>query len=175
MRQGQCRTVAQQNTAGSKGPRLEETMKKSRVNENLEPDMQAFWYHRRGHYLNGVCVFMPDCEFCTSLKETQESEEARGPQDDLEARRAATMSGVPDTPKSGVRVRPKSGIICPYCQYQGGAVTVKQIKVKRGISGGKATAAVFTAGISMLGTGLSRKQVVNELHCRNCGMTWHAE
>ena len=44
--------------------------------------------------------------------------------------------------------------------------------MKQGISGGKATAAVLTAGISMLGTGLSRKQKVTKAKCRNCRAEW---
>jgi hypothetical protein len=46
------------------------------------------------------------------------------------------------------------------------------VKQKKGISGGKATAAVLTAGISILGTGLSRKEKVSEAHCNNCNVTW---
>jgi len=53
-------------------------------------------------------------------------------------------------------------------------VTTKPVKVKRGVSGGKATAAVLTGGISLLGTGLSRKVKATELHCGNCSMTWTA-
>lgn len=63
-------------------------------------------------------------------------------------------------------------MICPHCQTQG-SVTTKQVKKKTGIHGGKATAAILTCGISMLGTGLSRKQQVTEAHCNNCGATWN--
>ena len=62
-------------------------------------------------------------------------------------------------------------IICPHCQTKG-LVTTEQVKKKVGISGSKATAAVLTCGISMLGTGLSRKNKVTEAHCSNCGQTW---
>ena len=71
-------------------------------------------------------------------------------------------------------VRQNSGgfaIVCPHCQTQG-HVTSKQVKVKKGISGGKLTAAVLTVGFSLLVTGLSRKQTVTQLKCSNCGMTW---
>ena len=66
-----------------------------------------------------------------------------------------------------------AAIVCPHCQKTGG-VKSKSVKQKKGISGTKATAAVLTAGISMLGTGLSRKEKVTELHCKNCGVTWVA-
>jgi len=62
-------------------------------------------------------------------------------------------------------------IICPHCQTKG-KVSTKQIKQKVGISGGKATGAVLTAGISVLATGLSRKQKVTECQCGNCKMKW---
>ena len=63
-------------------------------------------------------------------------------------------------------------MVCPHCQTKG-SVTTKQVKKKSGIHGGKATAAVLTAGFSLLGTGLSRKNKVTEAHCSNCGATWH--
>jgi predicted RNA-binding Zn-ribbon protein involved in translation (DUF1610 family) len=62
-------------------------------------------------------------------------------------------------------------VTCPHCGVTGG-VDVKRVKQKKGISGGKATAAVLTAGISILGTGLSRKEQVSKAHCNNCGVTW---
>ncbi len=43
-------------------------------------------------------------------------------------------------------------IVCPHCQTKGNVHT-KSVKQKKGISGGKATAAVFTLGVSMLATG----------------------
>lgn len=65
-----------------------------------------------------------------------------------------------------------AAIICPHCQVQG-RVERTEVKVKRGVSGGKLTGAVLTGGISMLGTGLSRKDKVSEMHCRNCNTVWH--
>jgi hypothetical protein len=62
-------------------------------------------------------------------------------------------------------------VACPHCGVTGG-VDVRRVKQKKGISGGKATAAVLTAGISILGTGLSRKEKVSEAHCKNCNVTW---
>lgn len=62
-------------------------------------------------------------------------------------------------------------IVCPHCQTRG-RVTTKVIKVKRGISGGKATGAVLTGGFSLLGTGLSRKERATEARCGNCQVSW---
>jgi hypothetical protein len=62
-------------------------------------------------------------------------------------------------------------IICPHCQKKG-YVHVKQVTNKKGVSGGKATAALLTGGISLLATGLSRKEQGSQAHCDNCSMTW---
>jgi hypothetical protein len=63
-------------------------------------------------------------------------------------------------------------MICPHCQSRG-TVRTKRITQKKGISGGKATAAVLTAGVSMLATGLSRKEAATEARCDNCSSTWY--
>jgi hypothetical protein len=55
-------------------------------------------------------------------------------------------------------------MICPHCQTQG-SVSTEKTKVKQGISGGKATGAVLTAG-------LSRKQTATRAKCSNCGAEW---
>ena len=47
------------------------------------------------------------------------------------------------------------------------------MKTKQGVSGGKATAAVLTAGVSMFATGLSRKQKVTEMTCAKCKTVCH--
>jgi hypothetical protein len=62
-------------------------------------------------------------------------------------------------------------MICPHCQEKG-TVWVKAVKRKKGVSGAKLTAAALTVGISMLGTGLSRKEELTQAHCENCGSTW---
>lgn len=62
-------------------------------------------------------------------------------------------------------------LVCPHCQTAGG-VTTTMTKKKQGISGGKATGAILTAGVSLLGTGLARKGWVTQLRCSNCGMSW---
>lgn len=66
---------------------------------------------------------------------------------------------------------PASQMVCPHCQTRG-SVKTDRVKVKRGISGGKATGAVLTAGISILATGLSRKQKMTQARCGNCGAEW---
>lgn len=63
-------------------------------------------------------------------------------------------------------------IVCPHCQTRG-HVTSRQVRLKRGISGGKATAALLTGGVSTLATGLSRKERSTEAKCSRCGSTWH--
>ena len=62
-------------------------------------------------------------------------------------------------------------MICPHCQNKG-AVRTKRVQRKRGISGGKATGALLTGGLSLLATGLSRKQTVTEAWCGTCKSTW---
>lgn len=67
---------------------------------------------------------------------------------------------------------PNPSMVCPHCQVKG-RVHTKSIKQKRGISGGKATAAVLTGGVSLLATGLARKESVTQAHCDNCHNTWY--
>lgn len=62
---------------------------------------------------------------------------------------------------------------CPHCDTVG-TCTTKRTQRKKGVSGGKATAAVFTGGVSMVATGLSRKESVTVIHCRNCNVKWEA-
>jgi DNA-directed RNA polymerase subunit RPC12/RpoP len=62
-------------------------------------------------------------------------------------------------------------MICPHCQTKG-TVRLSPTKVKRGISGAKATGAFFTLGTSMLLTGLSRKERHLRARCSNCGVDW---
>jgi|SRR5947209_8957298 len=65
-----------------------------------------------------------------------------------------------------------TAMICPHCQARG-TVRTKRVTQKKGVSGGKATAAVLTGGVSLLATGLSRKEAMTEAHCDKCGSTWH--
>lgn len=65
----------------------------------------------------------------------------------------------------------KAALICPHCQVQG-QVKTRKTRRKQGISGGKATGAVLTLGLSTVLTGLSRKETVTEMRCGNCKTTW---
>ena len=67
---------------------------------------------------------------------------------------------------------PNPKLLCPHCGQQG-SVHTKSIKQKAGISGGKAVGALMTGGLSILATGLSRKQAVTEAWCKNCQSVWH--
>ena len=69
--------------------------------------------------------------------------------------------------------RPVGQIECPFC-HGVGTVVVQKIKKKKGVSTGKATAALLTAGISLIGTGLAKKEMVSQLTCAACNMTWEA-
>lgn len=64
-----------------------------------------------------------------------------------------------------------SAMICPHCQTKG-TVRTKQVDRKKGVSGGKATAALLTGGVSMLATGLSRKETWTHAKCEQCGSEW---
>ena len=64
-----------------------------------------------------------------------------------------------------------SALICPHCQSKG-AVRTKQVDRKKGVSGGKATAALLTGGVSMLATGLSRKEKWTHALCEKCTSDW---
>lgn len=62
-------------------------------------------------------------------------------------------------------------MICPHCGGRGG-VRTQPVKVKTGISGTKATAAILTSGWSLLATGLSQKENMTQAWCNNCGARW---
>ena len=62
-------------------------------------------------------------------------------------------------------------MICPHCQTKG-KVRTKLITQKQGVSGGKATAALLTGGISLVAVGLSKKGQVTQAHCDNCNNDW---
>lgn len=67
---------------------------------------------------------------------------------------------------------PNAQMICPHCQTKGKVLT-KTVSKKAGISGAKATGALLTGGLSIVATGLSRKDTLTEAHCANCSSTWH--
>ena len=62
-------------------------------------------------------------------------------------------------------------MVCPHCQVKG-KVRCQPVKNKKGISGGKAVAALLTGGASMLVTGLSRKEASTAAYCGNCTSVW---
>jgi len=94
---------------------------------------------------------------------------------DADAKAKLERSGITDgsiTPSDVTLYgTPQPAFICPHCQEKGKVLT-KTIKKKAGISGAKATGAILTGGMSLLATGLSRKDVVTEAHCTNCKSTW---
>jgi hypothetical protein len=73
-------------------------------------------------------------------------------------------SGIPDG-------RLNQAMICPHCQTRGSVYT-NAVTQKKGVSGGKATAALLTGGVSLLATGLSRKEHLTQAECANCKNTW---
>jgi membrane glycosyltransferase len=62
-------------------------------------------------------------------------------------------------------------MVCQHCNTRG-QIRTKGIVNKKGVSGGKATAAVLTGGISLLATGLSRKEAATQARCGTCRNTW---
>jgi hypothetical protein len=64
-----------------------------------------------------------------------------------------------------------SVMVCPHCQKLG-EVRTKPVDRKKGVSGEKAAAAVITAGLSVMATGLSRTEQLTQAYCGNCGNTW---
>ena len=61
--------------------------------------------------------------------------------------------------------------ICPHCQTKG-FVRTKPVKRKKGISGAKVTWFLLTFGISLVFTGLSRKEKFTQANCEKCNSTW---
>jgi hypothetical protein len=76
------------------------------------------------------------------------------------------------TPANPYRQEQDARIVCPHCHAQG-YTTTEPVKLKKGISGGKATAALFTGGVPLLFVGLSRKEQSTKAHCSYCGSAWH--
>jgi hypothetical protein len=73
--------------------------------------------------------------------------------------------------RSTVRDVPNPMLICPHCGTKGN-VRTRSVTRKKSISGGKVMGALFTGGISLLATGLSRKERETEASCGNCRSTW---
>lgn len=85
--------------------------------------------------------------------------------------RATRAQQSPTTRQSSGRSR-DGQMVCPHCHVRG-SVRTRRVRLKKGVSGGKATGAIFTAGLSLFATGLSRKEKATEARCTNCGATWH--
>lgn len=68
--------------------------------------------------------------------------------------------------------KPSDIIVCPHCHTKG-HVSTRQVYLKKGISGGKVMGALFTGGVSLFATGLSRKEQATEAQCSKCGAVWH--
>ncbi len=64
-----------------------------------------------------------------------------------------------------------TNMLCPHCQNNG-CVRTKKVETKVGVSGGKATAAILTGGLSLIAVGLSRKEDKTNAYCDNCNNTW---
>lgn len=78
------------------------------------------------------------------------------------------------TPSSSLiwsRGRVNEKILCPHCGVRGTVHTQKDSR-KVGVSGGKATGALLTAGLSLFVTGLSRKEKFTAAYCGNCEAEW---
>jgi hypothetical protein len=58
-------------------------------------------------------------------------------------------------------------IVCAHC-HKSGYITTSKVQRKAGVSGGKATAAILTGGVSLLATGLAKKEWATQITCSNC-------
>lgn len=82
------------------------------------------------------------------------------------------MNSSPEEQANILYGQKNSQMICPHCNKVG-HIHTKNVEQKKGISGGKATGAILTGGISLLATGLSRKENHTQAHCTNCNNTWY--
>ena len=124
------------------------------------------------------------CKKCLSKHATVVEPKIPVPEDKQPPEPAnAMVKKILSTPKEELNPKPQPkwqkfvgdthnrSMICPHCGERG-RVTTSRGKQKSGISGGKATAAIFTGGTSLLFTGLSRKHKVTKCHCHKCGARW---
>ena len=84
---------------------------------------------------------------------------------------AAAVSASPEEQAVMVHGQINRQMICPHCDTKE-KVHSKLITQKKGVSGGKATAALLTGGVSLLATGLSRKEKNTQAHFSNCNSSW---
>ena len=117
-----------------------------------------------GANLDGTTeVTMPHCSQCgVELVEAVKFCNACGFKTDDVAAVAVAVAPVTNT---------VGRVNCPYCQGIG-TVIVQKVKKKKGVSPGKVAGAVFTMGVALVGTGLAKKEVVNQLTCTACGISW---
>ena len=62
-------------------------------------------------------------------------------------------------------------IVCPMCGEKGG-VRAHRRKAKKGFSTGKIMGGLFTGGISLLATGIAKKDWIYKCYCEKCGMEY---
>ena len=62
-------------------------------------------------------------------------------------------------------------VVCPYCHVKG-QVSWRSRTDDGGISGDKATAALWTGGLTIFSHGLTNKVQNREAKCGNCSMMW---
>ena len=126
-----------------------------------------------GANLDGtVEVVTPHCSQCgVELAEGTKFCNACGFKTDMAVATPAAVVQEQSQPEQSPR--PVGQIECLYC-HSSGTVVVQKVKKKKGVSPGKATAGILTLGVSLVGTGLAKKEVVSQLTCAACGMTWEA-
>jgi hypothetical protein len=115
-----------------------------------------------------------------TVSPSKEPEEARSAEPKSRMKRALSAfsagfsKGVADVrhEKADKAASMVASMVCPHCQSRG-TVKTRPVKLKKGISGAKATGAILTGGLSILATGLSRKEDLTEATCSNCGSVWH--
>jgi hypothetical protein len=113
-----------------------------------------------GDTIGTILVIIIIIAICAIKNLKSDPEEERQKQIDAEAERVLERYG-PISPM----------YICPHCQTKGHVRTIP-VKRKKGVSGAKVTGALLTFGVSMLATGLSRKEGLTQAHCGNCDSTW---
>lgn len=106
----------------------------------------------------------PNCGYPISLTDENSSKNSNLGEGNLVRKEAGIIDIF-----GGYKISKK--VECPHCRKIGCVLTRKR-EVKKGISGGKATGAIFTGGLSLLVTGLSRKEKVMQAKCKNCKSEW---
>ena len=62
-------------------------------------------------------------------------------------------------------------MVCPHCQTKG-SVTTRKVLSRPSAAGDVGALAILTAGLSLLGSWLSRQQAVTQAWCGHCGVSW---